>query len=77
MLALCNLSLQISKQQFVLFAHANTEAMLCNGEECRILLAAPSPDDCTSGQKTCRDHKLVAAAADDDCFGLCCFPPLP
>jgi len=58
-----------------LSVHANREAWRCNGEECRILLAASSPDDCTSCQKTCRDHKLVDA--DDDCFGLCCFLPLP
>ncbi|KAG4982165.1 hypothetical protein HKD37_10G027426 [Glycine soja] len=60
-----------------LSAHANTEAWLRNGEECRILLAASSQDGCTSGQKTCRDHKLDAVAAADDCFGLCCFPALP
>ncbi|KAG4950131.1 hypothetical protein JHK86_043370 [Glycine max] len=41
-----------------LSAHANTEAWLRNGEECRILLTASSPDGCTSGQKTCRNHKL-------------------
>jgi len=53
-----------------LSAHANREAWLCNGEKYRILLAASSPDDCTSSQKTCRDHKLSAADYD-------CFPPLP
>ncbi|KAG4957617.1 hypothetical protein JHK85_043997 [Glycine max] len=53
-----------------LSAHANTEAWLRNGEECRILLTASSPDGCTSGQKTCRNHKLDVVAAADDCFLL-------
>ena len=67
-------------------AHANIEASLCNGEQCRIWLSASSPSGCTSGQRTCKDHKFADLLVDDDddddgvdyyYFGLCCSPSLP